>query len=181
MFGSSKFLKIILLCYIKLKYFLSILIFYVHTLWNYVSYNWKLCNCIAFSSYSNPEQVKQGLNSCMQSGKKLCKEEIIVVMEKLGLKVEFDEDVTGEFGDEQEIALMFENGVSLEELNEAFNVFDENRDGFIEAAELKRVLCCLGLHRDFVECQKMINAVDQNGDGLVDHYEFVVLMEQSFG
>jgi len=102
-------------------------------------------------------------------------------MEKLGLKVECDEDVTGEFGDEQEIAHMFENGVSLEELNEAFNVFDENKDGFIEAAELKRVLCCLGLHRDFMECRKMINAVDQNGDGLIDHYEFVVLMEQSFG
>lgn len=171
MLGSSKFLRIILLCYIKLKYFLSILIFYMHT----------LCNCITLSSYSNPEQVKQGLNTCIQNAEKLCKEEIIVVMEKLGLKVECDEDFKEEFGDEKEIAHMFENGVSLEELNEAFNVFDENKDGFIEAAELKRVLCCLGLHRDFVECQKMINAVDQNGDGLIDHYEFVVLMEQSFG
>jgi hypothetical protein len=27
----------------------------------------------------------------------------------------------------------------------------------------------------------MINAVDQNGDELIDHYEFVKLMEKSFG
>jgi calmodulin len=32
-----------------------------------------------------------------------------------------------------------------------------------------------------VECQKMINAVDQNGDELIDHYEFVNLIEKSFG
>jgi calmodulin len=121
------------------------------------------------SSYSSP----------IQSGVRLCKEEIIVVMEKLG--VECDEDCLEEFGDEQEITNMFDNGVSLEEVKEAFNVFDENKDGFIEAAELKRVLCCLGLKREFVECQKMINAVDQNGDELIDHYEFVKLMEKSFG
>jgi calmodulin len=99
---------------------------------------------------------------------------------KVGSEV-CDEDCLEEFGDEQEITNMFENGVSLEEVKDAFNVFDENKDGFIEAAELKRVLCCLGLKREFVECQKMINAVDQNGDELIDHYEFVKLMEKSFG
>ncbi|GAU41694.1 hypothetical protein TSUD_94150 [Trifolium subterraneum] len=94
----------------------------------------------------------------------------------LVLGVKCGGDCLAEFGDEQEITNMFENGVSLEEVKEAFNVFDENKDGFIEAAELKRVLCCLGLKRDFMECKKMINVVDQNGDELIDHYEFIKLI-----
>lgn len=141
------------------------------------------CCIITLASYydSNAEPaVKEGLNNNIQSGVRLCKEEIIDVMEKLGLRQEFDGVGIGEFGDEQEISNMFENGVSLEEVEEAFNVFDENKDGFIEAVELQRVLGCLGFQRDFVECQKMINAVDENGDELIDYYEFVKLMEQSF-
>ncbi|XP_012572626.1 probable calcium-binding protein CML45 [Cicer arietinum] len=178
MFGSSLFLGI-LHCDIRIKDFLSILIFKMHTLLNYVSHNWNYCATL--TSYYNYELVKQGLNCNIQSGVKLCKDEIIVVMEKMGLRVNYDEDCIVEFDDQEEISHMFENGVSLEEVKEAFNVFDENKDGFIEATELQRVLCCLGFQRDFVECQKMINVVDQNGDELVDHYEFVKLMEQSFG
>ncbi|CAI8617492.1 unnamed protein product [Vicia faba] len=175
MFRSSLFPRV-LICDVRMKCSLSIL-------WKYVSHYIK-CRIISLASYyySNAEEhaVKQGLNNNIQSGVRLCKEEIIDVMEKLGLREEFDGVSIVEFGDEQEISNMFENGVSLEEVEEAFNVFDKNKDGFIEAVELQRVLCCLGFERDFEECQKMINAVDENGDELIDHFEFVKLVEQSF-
>ncbi|CAL5212949.1 unnamed protein product [Lathyrus oleraceus] len=175
MFRSTLFPRV-LLCDIRIKCFLSIL-------WSYVSHYMKCCIItLASYYYSNGEEhaVKQDFNNSTQSGVRLCKEEIFDVMEKLGLRDEFEGVAIEEFGDEQEISNMFENGVSLEEVEEAFNVFDENKDGFIEAVELQRVLCCLGFQRDFVECQKMINAVDQNGDELIDRYEFMKLMEQSF-
>ncbi|TKY58889.1 calcium-binding protein CML30 [Spatholobus suberectus] len=100
-------------------------------------------------------------------------------MEKLGISVELD-DETEDFG-EREITHIFENEVNMAEVVEAFNVFDENKDGYIDAAELRRVLCSLGLEKDLEQCQKMINAVDQNGDELIDLNEFFMLMEQSFG
>lgn len=107
--------------------------------------------------------------------------DVIEIMEKLGINVELDEGgIIEDFG-EREISNMFENEVSVDEVEEAFNVFDENKDGFIDAAELKRVLCCLGLEKDLVQCQKMINVVDQNGDELIDLNEFFMLMEQNFG
>nr|KYP76597.1 putative calcium-binding protein CML30 [Cajanus cajan] len=102
-------------------------------------------------------------------------------MKKLGISVEVEGGRIGDFG-EQEISDMFENEVvSVGELEEAFNVFDENKDGYIDAEELRRVLCCLGSEKDIVQCQKMINVVDQNGDELIDLNEFFMLMEQSFG
>lgn len=104
-----------------------------------------------------------------------------MIMEKLGMNVECDGDGIEEELGEQELDQMLEEEVSFAEVEEAFNVFDVNKDGFIEAKELQRVLCLLGLERGLMQCQKMINAVDQNGDELIDHYEFVKLLEQSFG
>ncbi|KAK7317980.1 hypothetical protein RJT34_02658 [Clitoria ternatea] len=171
----SLFLRI-LVCGIRDNGLLSIFIFCLQSLHNWVSKNCKdfWTKQISFS-YNEPK--KQRLN-CMQHGVKLRKEEVIEVMEKLG--VELDGDAIEDLG-EQEITNMFENEANIEEVEEAFNVFDENKDGFIDAAELRRVLCCLGMKKDIVQCKKMINAVDQNGDELIDHNEFAMLMEQSFG
>ena len=104
-------------------------------------------------------------------------------MEKLGLSVELDGHGDGieEFVGEQEIDQMLEEDTTLAEVEEAFNVFDENKDGFIDAAELQSILCCLGLEKDLMQCQRMINAVDQNGDELIDRDEFIKFMELSFG
>ncbi|GLJ38195.1 hypothetical protein SUGI_0777550 [Cryptomeria japonica] len=57
---------------------------------------------------------------------------------------------------------------------EAFNVFDQNGDGFISAMVLADVLSRLGFveGKDLSCCESMIESVDYNGDGFVDIHEF---------
>ncbi|XVE83761.1 hypothetical protein DITRI_Ditri16bG0112500 [Diplodiscus trichospermus] len=71
---------------------------------------------------------------------------------------------------------------SLEEVKQAFDVFDVNKDGFIDAEELQRVLCILGLKEGLKmeNCIKMIKTFDKNGDDRIDFQEFVKFMENSF-
>lgn len=59
----------------------------------------------------------------------------------------------------------------------AFNVFDVDKNGFISADELHRVLVGLGDKNVSMEdCQHMIDCVDRNGDKMVDFREFGSLM-----
>lgn len=78
--------------------------------------------------------------------------------------------------------LFEEKEPSLEEVKEAFCVFDRNGDGFIDAEELQRVLSALGFKEGSTvdACQRMIGAYDENRDGRIDFNEFVKFMECSF-
>nr|XP_043633942.1 probable calcium-binding protein CML45 [Erigeron canadensis] len=69
----------------------------------------------------------------------------------------------------------------LDEVKEAFDVFDENKDGLIDESELQRVLCALGLNEraELEDCKKMIRAFDVNADGRIDFDEFVKFMEET--
>ncbi|KAI3462929.1 hypothetical protein Pfo_019592 [Paulownia fortunei] len=77
--------------------------------------------------------------------------------------------------------LFEEENPSLNEVKEAFDVFDYNRDGFIDAKELQKVLCALGLKEgsEMENCRRMIGLFDENGDGRIDFDEFVKFMEIS--
>lgn len=70
----------------------------------------------------------------------------------------------------------------LDEVKQAFDVFDQNKDGFIDASELQRVLVVLGLKErsNIEDCRKMIRAFDENADGRIDFDEFVKFMEATF-
>ena len=65
-----------------------------------------------------------------------------------------------------------------EDMREAFNVFDQNGDGYITVDELRCVLSSLGLKqgRTAEDCRKMISKVDADGDGRVDFKEFKQMM-----
>lgn len=64
-----------------------------------------------------------------------------------------------------------------EDMREAFNVFDQNGDGYITVEELRSVLASLGLQgRTAEDCRKMISKVDADGDGRVDFTEFKQMM-----
>lgn len=94
---------------------------------------------------------------------------------------ESEEQLNESYGCE-EISRLFEQEPSLEEVKQAFDVFDVNKDGFIDAEELQRVLCVLGLKQGLKleNCNSMINTFDEDGDGRIDFQEFVKFMENSF-
>ncbi|CAJ1932048.1 unnamed protein product [Sphenostylis stenocarpa] len=158
---------------VRTKVFLTFLL-YFKFVFSYVSQKW-----IKTRVDSNCEAVKQGLDY-IERGERVSKEDVVLVMEKLGMNVQCECEGIEECG-VQEIGELFDEDVTLSEVEQAFDVFDQNKDGFIEARELQRVLSSLGLGKDLMECQKMINAVDENGDELIDRTEFVRIIEQSFG
>ena len=114
---------------------------------------------------------------------RISRDEVKSVMEKLGFFCRPESEKIQEFYSSSELSGLFEDQEpSLEEVKQAFDVFDQNKDGFIDEMELQRVLCILGLKEanELENCQKMIRNFDQNGDGRIDFHEFVKIMENNF-
>ncbi|XP_019153685.1 PREDICTED: calcium-binding allergen Ole e 8 [Ipomoea nil] len=64
----------------------------------------------------------------------------------------------------------------MNELREAFDLYDEDRNGLISAAELHKILTRLGEHCTMDACVGMIKSVDSDGDGSVSFEEFKKMM-----
>ncbi|KAH9738635.1 calmodulin-7 [Citrus sinensis] len=64
----------------------------------------------------------------------------------------------------------------MEELKEAFRVFDKDQNGFISAAELRHVMTNLGEKLTDEEVDEMIREADVDGDGQINYEEFVKVM-----
>ncbi|XP_027099661.1 probable calcium-binding protein CML25 [Coffea eugenioides] len=64
----------------------------------------------------------------------------------------------------------------MENLKDAFSVFDIDKNGSISADELQNVLKSLGEECSLAECRKMICGVDADGDGMICFEEFKVMM-----
>ncbi|CAM8960208.1 unnamed protein product [Rhodiola kirilowii] len=64
----------------------------------------------------------------------------------------------------------------VDELQEAFKVFDRDQDGYISAFELRNVMMNMGERLSFEEAEQMIREADQDGDGLVSYEEFALMM-----
>jgi calcium-binding protein CML len=65
---------------------------------------------------------------------------------------------------------------ALENLKDAFSVYDIDGNGVISAEELLKVMRSLGDECSLAECKKMISGVDRNGDGMISFDEFKVMM-----
>lgn len=91
---------------------------------------------------------------------------------------EIDDDMMsyGEF-----LALFEDSEPSLDEVSEAFSIFDHDRDGFFDARDLQIVLMNLGLGRytNLNTCQYMIEQYDRAGGGKISWSDFRRLLEMS--
>ncbi|KAK4426206.1 putative calcium-binding protein CML46 [Sesamum alatum] len=108
--------------------------------------------------------------------------EVEIVLRSLGMCCDSYEAKVPARLDADDLFNLFEvENPNLEEVKEAFHVFDSNRDGFIDAGELQKVLCSLGLKEgsDMEKCRRMIGVFDENGDGRIDFDEFVKFMESN--
>uniref|UniRef100_A0A7C9F9B3 EF-hand domain-containing protein n=1 Tax=Opuntia streptacantha TaxID=393608 RepID=A0A7C9F9B3_OPUST len=147
-----------------------------------------LCSVSPSSSYwsINAHEIPTPKNYALKQGSNgISVSEMNMVVRNLGMQFETDADEM--IVKEGELEGVFEEEEpSLEEIREAFEVFDENRDGFIDAEELSRVLSGLGFitqseddNEAVSKCEKMIGNFDRNGDGLLDFPDFLKLMELS--
>ncbi|CAH1245067.1 CALM1 [Branchiostoma lanceolatum] len=64
----------------------------------------------------------------------------------------------------------------ISEFREAFELFDKDGNGSIDAEELGTVMKELGQNPTKSELKDMINEVDTDGDGTIDFTEFLTMM-----
>lgn len=103
--------------------------------------------------------------------------------EELGLMMkEADADGDGFISLEEFIDLNTrgkDRAACLEDLKNAFQVFDLDRNGSISSDELYQVLKGMGDGSTREDCRNMIDGVDKNGDGLINFEEFKTMMTTS--
>ena len=95
------------------------------------------------------------------------------------LIAEMDVDGNGELDFAEFLALVSRRLVhsdNVEELIEAFRVFDVDKNGEISADELRLVLTTLGEKLSPQECQEILNIADEDKDGVISAREFVKLL-----
>ncbi|XP_052180632.1 calcium-binding allergen Ole e 8-like [Diospyros lotus] len=63
-----------------------------------------------------------------------------------------------------------------QELREAFEFYDQDKNGLISSAELHQILNRLGETCSAGDCSRMIKSVDTDGDGYVNFEEFKKMM-----
>ena len=64
----------------------------------------------------------------------------------------------------------------IEEIKEAFDIFDVNKDGHISISELTKAMETLGFDSKNEAIYKMIKEMDQDGSGTIDFAEFLDMM-----
>jgi Ca2+-binding EF-hand superfamily protein len=103
----------------------------------------------------------------------------VTVIELLGLDTEHMSNEALEV--EGAYVLLQEKESSIDELKQAFAVFDVNGDGFISATELMSVMSKLRLEEglEMEDFERMIGAYDKDFDGKINFQDFKLLLEDS--
>jgi len=136
----------------------------------------------------SPEQVaefKEAFNLFDKNGDgSITISELETVMRSLGQTPTKDElaamiksvdvDGNGEIDFDEFLAMLASKmSETQDELAECFGVFDKNKDGFIEAAELKQVMESLGEKLTNEDIQHMISELDPEKTGKVSYDNFL--------
>jgi len=143
------------------------------------------CNCSP-AGKAEPETVlterevikKRNMNK--DDDMELGHEDINTMMRNIGLDFDQENSMVCKCIGNDCIAKIFdEDEPSLQEVWQAFLVFDHNNDGYIDASDLERVLRSLGLGEGvgMDECEQMIAKYDVNKDRRIDIAEFTKVLE----
>merc|ERR1712149_79944 len=69
----------------------------------------------------------------------------------------------------------------LDEIREAFSLFDADASGMIDVRELKAAMRALGFEVKNEELKKMVTDVDNDGNGTIEFAEFLHMMTAKMG
>merc|ERR1711918_307833 len=69
----------------------------------------------------------------------------------------------------------------LDEIREAFGLFDNDASGAIDVRELKAAMRALGFEIKNEELKKMVTDVDNDGNGTIEFSEFLSMMTAKMG
>merc|ERR1712010_396025 len=69
----------------------------------------------------------------------------------------------------------------MDEIREAFNLFDGDQSGDIDVRELKAAMRALGFEVKNEELKKMASDVDNDGNGAIEFVEFLGMMTGKMG
>merc|ERR1712224_1086655 len=69
----------------------------------------------------------------------------------------------------------------MDEIREAFNLFDGDQSGAIDVRELKAAMRALGFEVKNEELKKMVSDVDNDGNGTIEFAEFLEMMTGKMG
>merc|ERR1712118_568021 len=69
----------------------------------------------------------------------------------------------------------------LDEIREAFSLFDSDASGMIDIRELKAAMHALGFEVKNEELKKMVADIDNDGNGTIEFTEFLQMMTGKMG
>merc|ERR1712184_154277 len=69
----------------------------------------------------------------------------------------------------------------MEEIREAFGLFDSDQSGMIDVRELKAAMRALGFEVKNEELKKMVSDIDGDGNGTIEFAEFLEMMTGKMG
>merc|ERR1712227_937430 len=69
----------------------------------------------------------------------------------------------------------------LDEIREAFSLFDSDASGMIDIRELKAAMRALGFEVKNDELKKMVTDIDNDGSGTIEFAEFLAMMTGKIG
>lgn len=112
---------------------------------------------------------------------KLLGVDLKMIMDRLGICWDRDDERQVLTDLEEMLSLFHEDEPSLDEVKDAFGVFDRNSDGYIDEKELQNALSeitCRKVSRS--DCRVMIDRYDIDKDEKISFREFLKLMEDCF-
>ncbi|KAM7268476.1 hypothetical protein ACFE04_010642 [Oxalis oulophora] len=89
---------------------------------------------------------------------------------------DIDTDCDGSISFDEFTSLCRSSSSAASELKDAFDLYDQDKNGLISSNELHLVLNRIGMSCSVEDCVKMIKSVDKDGDGNVDFDEFQKMM-----